>query len=335
MSMRDDNPSTGSTGGGGLSGSAGGGSGSMGEGGVSGSGSAGGLSGSGGAGSAGGGMSGPGSAGSTSGGGMSGLSGVGGSTLGGTTGAGSTTGSGLSGSTGAGSTTGSGLSGSTGAGSTTGSGLSGSTDSTGDDFDLYDTSYYSRQHTAYFPERASTGGSYDQARSGYALGHRAASNPSYAGRTYEEVEVDLRREYGGEEKASTFENVRDYVRHGFEWKTVLGGIAVAAGGWWAGNKLYDVWSQMGTEEDQDCRVYYEAHPARSTVSYDQARTGYTLGYTAARNPDYTGRTFEDVEPHLRGGYTGSRAGSYDTLRDFTRRGYERGSAGGAFGGSGG
>jgi hypothetical protein len=215
-----------------------------------------------------------------------------------------------------------------------GSGLSGSTDSTGDDFDLYDTSYYSRHHTAYFPERASTGG-YDQARSGYALGHRAASNPSYAGRTYEEVEVDLRREYGGEEKASTFENVRDYVRHGFEWKTVLGGIAVAAGGWWAGNKLYDVWSQMGTEEDQDCRVYYEAHPARTTVSYDQARTGYTLGYTAARNPDYTGRTFEDVEPHLRGGYTGSRAGSYDTLRDFTRRGYERGSsAGGTFGGSG-
>jgi hypothetical protein len=315
MSMRDDNPSTGSTGGGGLSGSAGGGSGSMGEG----------LSGS--------------SAGSTSGGGMSGLSGVGGGTMGGglsgSTGSGSTAGSGLSGSTGAGSTTGSGLSGSTGTGSTAGSGLSGSTDSTGDDFDLYDTSYYSRHHTAYFPERASTGGGYDQARSGYALGHRAASNPSYAGRTYEEVEVDLRREYGGEEKASTFENVRDYVRHGFEWKTVLGGIAVAAGGWWAGNKLYDVWSQMGTEEDQDCRVYYEAHPARTTVSYDQARTGYTLGYTAARNPDYTGRTFEDVEPHLRGGYTGSRAGSYDTLRDFTRRGYERGSTGGAFGGSGG
>jgi hypothetical protein len=92
---------------------------------------------------------------------------------------------------------------------------------------------------------------------------------------------------------------------------------------------------MGTEEDTDCRTYYEAHPARTTVSYDQARTGYTLGYTAARNPDYTGRTFEDVEPHLRGGYTGSRAGSYDTLRDFTRRGYERGSTGGAFGGSGG
>jgi hypothetical protein len=331
MSMRDDNlGGTGSTGGGGLSGSAGGGSGSMGEGGLSGSGSTSG------------GMSGSGSAGSTSGGGMSGLSGVGGGTLGGSTGSGSTTGSGLSGST-SGSTLsdsgpgtmGGGSSSST-AGSTAGSTLSGSTGSTGtDDFDQYDTSYYSRHHTAYFPERASTGGGYDQARSGYALGHRAASNPSYAGRTYEEVEVDLRREYGGEEKASTFENVRDYVRHGFEWKTVLGGIAVAAGGWWAGNKLYDVWSQMGTEEDQDCRTYYEAHPARTTVSYDQARTGYTLGYTAARNADYTGRTFEDVEPHLRGGYTGSRAGSYDALRDFTRRGYERGSTGGAFGGSGG
>jgi hypothetical protein len=67
------------------------------------------------------------------------------------------------------------------------------------------------------------------------------------------------------------------------------------------------------------------------VPYSQARTVYVLGYVAGRNPDYSGRGYEDVEPHLRGGYTGRGTGSYDALRDFGRRGYERSSTRGTGG----
>jgi hypothetical protein len=58
-------------------------------------------------------------------------------------------------------------------------------------------------------------------------------------------------------------------------------------------------------------------------------TPTTGGYAAARNPDYAARAYDDVEPHLRGGFTGPRAATYDSLRDFGRRGYERSSTRGA------
>ncbi|HEV3048843.1 MAG TPA: hypothetical protein VGX50_00960, partial [Longimicrobium sp.] len=48
-----------------------------------------------------------------------------------------------------------------------------------------------------------------------------------------------------------------------------------------------------------------------------------------------GRGYHEVEPHLRSGYTSRRAGNYDALADFGRRGYERGSTRGSAGLSGG
>ncbi|HEX2205256.1 MAG TPA: hypothetical protein VHG91_18245 [Longimicrobium sp.] len=207
-------------------------------------------------------------------------------------------------------------------------GSGGSTGGGADDFDRYDAAYYRRHYTARPGLSASAGtatpGTYDEARTGYAFGHRAATTPTYTGRRFEEVEVDLRRDYG-EDTPTKFEQVRDYARHAFEWKTVLGALAVAVGGWWAGSKLFEAVSEMNEEDEQDCVVYFESHPARSRgLTYEEARTGYTLGYVASRNPDYAGRAYDDVETDLRGAYTGSRAGSYDDLRDFTRRGYERG-----------
>jgi hypothetical protein len=109
---------------------------------------------------------------------------------------------------------------------------------------------------------------------------------------------------------------------------VIGSIAGVVGGWWkqAANATPD----FPTSEDEACR----AHFATVTIipegmSYDRARDGYALGYIAARNPGYSGRAFEDVEPDLRQGFTGERATEYDALRDFARYGYARGS-GGAF-----
>ncbi|HEX2211788.1 MAG TPA: hypothetical protein VHG93_29140 [Longimicrobium sp.] len=255
--------------------------------------------------------------------------GPGGSTGGGSTGDG-TGADGFSGSSGVGTGTGGSASGvgdgSPGPGSTGGSGETGGA---GEDFDLHEPEYR-RHYTTVGTETAGGTGTYDEARTGYAAGHAAASNPAYADRTYEEVEVELERDVGSDRYA----RVREFARHAFEWKRVLAGVALVAGGYWASRKLLGTTSELSEEDEQDCRIYYEGHAVRTTgVPYSQARTVYVLGYVAGRNPDYAGRAYDDVEPHLRGGFSGRRAGSYDALRDFGRRGYERSSTRGA-GGSG-
>jgi hypothetical protein len=239
----------------------------------------------------------------------SGAGGLGGSGTGGTTGGslGSTGGSGLS----------DGALGSEGTGFTEEGVFT-----TGDDFDAHD-GYYKRHYTIRAEPATPPVTTYEDARVGYELGHRAAANPTYANRTFAEAEVDLERDYGDK---SRFAAVKGYARHAFEWKKVLGALALAGGAWWVSRKLTEVVSEMGTEEEQDCRTFYDSHPSRTTVPYEQARTVYVIGYAAARNPDYSGRAYDDVEPHLRGGYTSAGAGDYDALRDFTRRGYERGSS---------
>jgi hypothetical protein len=306
--------STGGTGGGPGGGTTGGGAGGS-TGGTTGS-DLGGSTGGGYGGSTGGAGTGGGLGGSTGGttGGSSG--GLGGST-------GGSTGGGVGGSTGGGyggSSGGAGLGdGSPGLGGSTGG--TGEAGGTGDDFDLHEPTYR-RHYTTVGTETAGGTGTYEEARTGYVAGHAAASNPAYADRTYEEVEVELERNVGTER----FAKVREFARHSFEWKRVLAGVALVAGGYWASKKLFGAASELSEQDEQDCRTYYETHPMRSAgVPYSQARTVYVLGYVAGRNPDYAGRAYDDVEPHLRGGYSGRGTGSYDALRDFGRRGYERSS----------
>jgi hypothetical protein len=88
------------------------------------------------------------------------------------------------------------------------------------------------------------------------------------------------------------------------------------------------------EEERHFRSHFDTHPPRDTsgMTYEHARTGYALGHTASRNPAYQGRRFDEVEPELRTGFGDS--GSYDSLRDFTRYGYERGTGRSDQGGSG-
>jgi hypothetical protein len=116
---------------------------------------------------------------------------------------------------------------------------------------------------------------------------------------------------------------------------VVGALAATVGGWWAMHAGKD--TDVREEDERSFRSHFDSHPARSTgrVTYDDARTGYALGHTAARNPSYTGRGFDEVEPELRAGFRGEHAGSYDTLRDFTRYGYEHGTGRTGTGGTGG
>jgi hypothetical protein len=209
-------------------------------------------------------------------------------------------------------------------GSTGGTGSTGGAGDMDDEFGVYDVRYYRADFEAN-PTRPQTH-TYEQARTGYQLGHTAAANPSYQGRPYTEVEVELERSYQPQGEAR-WEHVRDYARRGFEWRTLLGGLAVAAGGWWAGKQLLEAFNEMGEEDEKEYRTHFETYPSRpATLTYDRARTGYALGHVASRNPTYTGRTFDEVEPEIRRGFSGEREGQYDLLRDFCRYGYERGTS---------
>ncbi len=109
---------------------------------------------------------------------------------------------------------------------------------------------------------------------------------------------------------------------------LLGTLAGALGGWWAGRALAGNGPELPEEHEEACRVHfvsYAMRPAEST--YDDARPGYLLGYVAASNPDYRGRTYDDVETDLRRGFTDEYAPRYESLRDYARYGFERGTTG--------
>jgi hypothetical protein len=191
-----------------------------------------------------------------------------------------------------------------------------------DEFDVYDVRYYRADFDA--SNTRPEAHTYEQARPAYQLGHTAAATPAYQGRPYAEVEVELERSYQPQGE-TRWEHVRDYARRGFEWRTLLGGLALAAGGWWAGKQLVTAFNEWGEEDEKEYRTHFESYPSRpATLTYDRARTGYALGHVASRNPAYAGRPFEEVEPEIRSGFTGAHAGQYDLLRDFCRYGYERG-----------
>jgi hypothetical protein len=108
--------------------------------------------------------------------------------------------------------------------------------------------------------------------------------------------------------------------------TVIGKIAGRVGGWWS--TASEAIAELPEEEQRACQLHFETHAARPAgMTFERALPGYTLGYVAARNPDYSGRHFEDVEPDLQHGFGTDTDHHYEDLRDFTRFGYERGTSG--------
>lgn len=106
---------------------------------------------------------------------------------------------------------------------------------------------------------------------------------------------------------------------------VIGGIAGAVGGWWAGHGVGEATDDFNDETDAHYRRLHESENA-GDIDYDHARSFYHLGALARRNPDYSGRGFEDVEPDLRHGWredVSDRFGSWDEVRPYVRTGYER------------
>jgi uncharacterized protein (TIGR02271 family) len=67
---------------------------------------------------------------------------------------------------------------------------------------------------------AASGASYDTYLPAYRYGYNIASDPRYKGRSYDEIESDLRSEYGRRYPQSAWEKIKDAVRYG--WDKVTG-----------------------------------------------------------------------------------------------------------------
>ena len=128
--------------------------------------------------------------------------------------------------------------------------------------------------------------------------------------------------------------------------TIIGGIAGAVGGWWTGRAVSEAASSFSDEDDEYYRTHFESTRSgslsgterkknvvdvrsdRSDLSYDRARPAYQLGSLASRNPEYQGRSFDEIEPHLQSGWTSSAAsgeyGDWSNVRDYARDAYTRG-----------
>ncbi len=113
---------------------------------------------------------------------------------------------------------------------------------------------------------------------------------------------------------------------------VIGALAGAVGGWWAGRSVAE---GVHDYTDDDDRFYRQHHTTTrrdladvsTTRDYDDVRPAYQLGHLAGRNPDYSGRSFDDVETDLQRGWTNDVAakhGDWTSVRPYARDAYDRG-----------
>lgn len=109
--------------------------------------------------------------------------------------------------------------------------------------------------------------------------------------------------------------------------TLIGGIAGAVGGWWAGHAVAEAAQEYTAGDDAVYRNHYDNSPDRlADRDYESVSPAYRLGHLAARNPDYRGRPFDDIEDELRRGWDGGASqtyGEWNTVRGYVRDAYDR------------
>ena len=115
--------------------------------------------------------------------------------------------------------------------------------------------------------------------------------------------------------------------------TVIGGIAGAIGGWWTGRAIAEAASNFSHADDEDFRSDYATRgadaPSNPDRGYERVRPAYQLGYLASRNPEYAGRPFDEIEPHLERGWNGNAetdGSEWNDMREYARTAYVRGAA---------
>jgi hypothetical protein len=124
--------------------------------------------------------------------------------------------------------------------------------------------------------------------------------------------------------------------------TVIGALAGAVGGWWSGRAVSEAAHGFTDDDDTHYRTHHGTYGTSSTAdmsssstrNYDDVRPAYQLGHLAGRNPDYSGRSFDEVETDLQRGWTSDvsqKHGDWNSVRPYAQSAYERGRMGGTGG----
>ena len=113
--------------------------------------------------------------------------------------------------------------------------------------------------------------------------------------------------------------------------SMLRTAASTFGGWWSRATPDEITRNFTPEHDNACRTHFENARRSSNTSYDAIRPLYQFGHLAGSNPDYQGRSFEEVESDLQRAWTPEYTtsfGEWSNVRDYINTGYSTHSRGG-------
>ena len=100
-------------------------------------------------------------------------------------------------------------------------------------------------------------------------------------------------------------------------------IGAAIGG--LAGKAADTAFEIAKTLDSRFRTHFEQRPEAKEQSYDAVRPLYQFGHLAGSNPDYQGRSFEDVESDLQSHWKkadkAKEYGEWQSVRDYISTGY--------------
>jgi hypothetical protein len=102
--------------------------------------------------------------------------------------------------------------------------------------------------------------------------------------------------------------------------------ASTIGGWWSSSTPDDMTRSFGPVQENTCRQHFEQkrREGRARAEYDSVRPLYQFGHLAGSNPDYQGRSFEEVETDLQRTWTPENTtafGDWTDVRDYINTGY--------------
>lgn len=103
----------------------------------------------------------------------------------------------------------------------------------------------------------------------------------------------------------------------------IGALAGTVGGWWSGKAVGDDAGEFDAR-DEHYRTRFRETSGDASQPYENVRPAYQVGHLAARNPDYTGRSFDEIEPELKRGWSSDLArdhGDWDTARKYASDAY--------------
>ena len=106
--------------------------------------------------------------------------------------------------------------------------------------------------------------------------------------------------------------------------TAIGAVGGALGGWWAGSAVKDS-VPYTADDDRHYREHF-GRTHRVGRSWDAVSPAYHLGHLSAYNPDYSQRSFDEIEPDLRRIWNDdlrAKHGEWNDVRQYSRTAYER------------